>query len=58
VGVAAAVLSGIMMFAINTALQPTKVWEVLAAILLGIVGAVIYVMLPNGKINIVAGLDE
>jgi hypothetical protein len=58
VGVAAAVLSGIMMFAINTALQPKKVWEVLAAILLGIVGAVIYVMLPNGKINIVAGLDE
>lgn len=58
VGVAAAVLSGIMMYAINAKLEPKKVWEVMAAILLGIVGAVIYVMLPNGKINIVAGLDE
>jgi preprotein translocase subunit Sss1 len=47
-----------MMYAIKVGWQPKEVWEVMAAILLGIVGAVIYVMLPNGKINIVAGLDE
>jgi hypothetical protein len=46
------------MAAIKYAFGLSTLWEVMAAISLRVVGAVIYVMLPNGKINIVAGLDD
>jgi len=35
-----------------------ELMKVFVAILLGIVGAVIYVMLPNGKFNLIVGLDR
>ena len=55
-GIAAALLSGFMMTLIKS--SEWDLWKVIASILLGIVGAVVYVMLPNGKINLVAGLDQ
>jgi hypothetical protein len=57
IGVISAVVSGIMMTLMKAQVAP-EICEVLASIALGVVGAVLYVMLPNGKINIVAGLDR
>jgi hypothetical protein len=57
VGVGFALMSGLMMAMIKSNSFVSALWEVMASISLGVVGAVIYVMLPNGKINTVAGLD-
>ena len=60
IGITLAVFSGVMMQLAKTAnFSDFKVLcGVVASISLGAVGAVIYVMLPNGRINIVAGLDR
>lgn len=57
IGVGAALLSSVGLWLVRQ--QPDmEVWKVLTAIMLGLVGAVLYVMLPNGRINLVAGLDR
>ncbi len=66
-GIGSALLSGIVMGIIKLGSNSTQLSgyvvsaeasKVLLALLLGTVGAILYVMLPNGKLNIVAGLDE
>lgn len=63
IGIFLAVFSGILMALIKKnpmimGADLSELWKVAASISLGAVGAVIYVMLPNGRINIVAGLDR
>jgi hypothetical protein len=57
-GMCAAILAGILIAVINGG-APVGQWaKAPLAICLGLIGAVIYVMLPNGRLNVVAGLDD
>jgi hypothetical protein len=57
-GLCAALLAGVLIALINGG-TPLGQWvKAPLAICLGIIGAVVYVMLPNGRLNIVAGLDD
>ena len=57
-GLIAAVLAGVLIALISGG-TPFGQWaKAPLAICLGVIGAVVYVMLPNGRLNIVAGLDE
>jgi hypothetical protein len=65
IGIGSAFLCGVLMGIIrleaanlSTYVIAAEVGKVLLALSLGTVGAILYVMLPNGKLNIVAGLDE
>jgi hypothetical protein len=57
-GLLAAILAGAIIGLINTDTLIGNWLKAPLAICLGVVGAVLYVMLPNGRLNIVAGLDE
>jgi hypothetical protein len=54
----AAILAGIFIALITGGTTWGQWAKAPLAICLGFVGAVIYVMLPNGRLNIVAGLDD
>jgi hypothetical protein len=55
-GVVAALISGLLIWSIKKGMvvEAAGTW---LALTLGVVGAVVYVMLPNGKLNMFAGID-
>jgi hypothetical protein len=57
-GFAAALLSGLLIGAIRAGGEWAEYAKAFLAICLGVVGAIVYVMLPNGRLNVVAGLDN
>jgi hypothetical protein len=57
-GLCAAVLAGFLIAAISGGTILAQWAKAPLAICLGVIGAVVYVMLPNGRLNIVAGLDD
>jgi hypothetical protein len=57
-GLLAAILGGAIIGLISSDTLIGHWLKAPLAICLGVVGAVLYVMLPNGRLNIVAGLDE
>jgi hypothetical protein len=56
----ASLLSGILIWLIEAGRSAgsSSLCSSLLALLLGTVGAIVYVMLPNGKLNVFAGVDE
>jgi len=57
-GLCAAVIVGVLIALISGGTFMGQWVKGPLAICLGIIGAVVYVMLPNGRLNIVAGLDN
>jgi hypothetical protein len=57
VGLAAAFMSGFLAWIIKENFPYAGLAKAALPLLLGVVGAVVYVMMPNGKLNTVAGLD-
>jgi hypothetical protein len=58
IGLCAAMSGGALIGLINAGTESDHFFKVVLAICLGIVGAILYVMLPNGRLNTVAGLDQ
>ena len=60
-GILASIASGLLIWLIkaqNISGTAHLFMRPLLALFLGMVGAIVYVMLPNGKLNVVAGVDE
>lgn len=55
IGIAAAICAGLIIWYFQT--YPSPAFGAGLSLTLGVVGAVVYVMLPNGKLNMFVGLD-